>query len=323
MDRLETMQLLREYVERELIPSRDQIVGVGIGLADPKAVTPSSSEQYSIVVVAQPGQLLQEFTLPEHISVPREKLLGLRETLAGVDLPEVVESDVRIEHYEFIPLTPAADVPVAPGEFVEAAGIFQAGSQVFNQQGRWIGTGGCVLNVGGANSIVSNHHVLIKGAGSGTTIKDKAGQDIAQVVGNGAPNYDAAHARLLNPRGYSNEVPRIGQIRSLKGGINIGWFGRKYGATTAYTEFHVRLILPVPNLGGGLACQLVNMGGWNVPVTGAGDSGAVAIGNNNEAIGLMFAGDTEVGKAPNGQPVYAIAWCVDITQAFPGATLPK
>ncbi len=324
MDRLEVMHLVRAHVDQKVVSDRSGLVGVGIGLRDPQAVIPSADEGYSIVVVTTPGQARTMSSLPSEVTVSRAELEAVApvSTLRAA-LPDTVTADVRVEEYELKPLTPTGPAPAQPDdEEATRAGGFRAGSPVHNQNGHWVGTGGCVLNIDGKNAIVSNNHVFVTGPGTGvgTTIKDRAGQSVARVV-SGRQNYDCAHATLLDQAAFNNDLPKIGAIRGMTGGINIGWHGRKFGATTGFTDFHVRLILPIQNIGWGTACQLVNMGGFNVPVIGQGDSGSVVVGDHNEVVGLMFAGDTVVGHS-GANEIYSIGWCVDITQAFPGSSVP-
>lgn len=312
---------------RESLPKDDPaLLGVGVGFADPGTVAPGADEAYAVVVVRreQPGFTAAKLDVPDRVAVRRSALMGGVATLRADD--ELVEAPVRVESHgwhvgdDFVP-PPGAEPVAAPDEMRAAGVVARAGEPVF-ANGQWIGTGGATLSVGGQNCLVSNHHVLIR-AGQGAVVSDRHGQPLGKVHSLSQTG-DAGTVRLGPGVAYSNDIAGIGPIKKVARGMGLGWHGRKRGATTGLTDFHIRLgfwLLGGINAGQ-WAWQGANMGGWGVPVTGAGDSGSVIVGDGNEAFALLFGGDNPVGKK-DGQTIYSTVWCFPIEYAFADVAMPR
>lgn len=324
MNRYEDVVALSTHL-RDSLPQDDaEVLGVGVGFADPGTIVPGADERYAVVVVRRPGMRAAKLDVPDRVAVRRSALPGAVATLRADD--ELVEAPVRVEGHgwdagdDFVP-PPGAEPIAAPDDMRAAGLVARAGEPVFSN-GVWIGTGGATLSVGGANCLVSNHHVLSR-AGQGAVISDRNGQPLGKVHSL-SKNGDAGTVRLGPGVAYSNDIHGIGPIKKVARGMGLGWHGRKRGATTGLTDFHIRLgfwILGGTNAGQ-WAWQGANMGGWGIPVTGSGDSGSVIVGDGNEAFALLFGGEDIVGQQ-NGQTIYSTVWCFAIEQSFPDVAMPR
>lgn len=329
MDRYQDVIALSEHLRTKLDGSDPDLLGVGVGFADDKTIVPGPGEEYAVVIVRRRRDgfaASSAVQYPDRVQARRSELGGGLSALgAGGDA--LVEAPVRVEGVDFATgddfLPPPDGEPIAAQDDgpMRAAGIVaQAGEPVY-VGGRWIGTGGATLKVGGQNCLVSNNHVYSI-AGKGAVISDQRGQPLGTVDSLSGTG-DAGTMRLGPGVGYSNEIAGIGPIKKIAKGMGLGWHGRKRGATTGLTDFHIRLgfwLLGGINAGQ-WAWQGVNMGGWGIPVTGQGDSGSVIVGDGNEAFALLFGGDDPVGKKGNNT-IFATVWCFPIEYSFPTVAMP-
>lgn len=310
MNRLEIVTAAFHRYEGELRAYSDQAMGVGVGYEDAQTVTQTEGERYAIVVLlpeVMPESEQQRF--PEKIRFRAAELDGLH---ALGD--EEVEVKVRTERKTIHLLGVVKENAQPPADMAIMSGTHTGGDPIYNSSGTWIGTGGCVMKINGQHCIVSNEHVL-KRAGMNGAVCNRSSQ-MATVNWLNAPT-DSGSAVLSGGTAYNNNIPGIGTPSKIVGGINVGWYGKKRGAATNVTDFHIRWW---GNLNGYWTAIGVNMGGFNVVVNGHGDSGAVVIGNNNELIGLSYAGATDVGPGPGGR-LFSEIFIIDITVAFPKGQL--
>jgi hypothetical protein len=311
MNRLEIVKKAFDQYQNQLHSYSDQTIGVGIGFENERSLKEEQDEQYAIVVL-----LPEVMTESDQKRFP-DKLQFKASEMEGLNLKggEEIEVKVRVERKKIELLGVQDDLSVPLEEMEIMSGTHTGGDPIYNNKGRWIGTGGCALKLNGRNCIVSNDHVM-KIAGMSNAICNKNGANMATVNWLN-PSSDSASAIMLPDTGFNNNIPGIGKLQKIVGGINVGWYGKKRGSATGNTDFHIRWW---GNINGNWTVIGVNMGGLNVPVVGHGDSGSVVVGNNNELVALVYAGGTDIGPGPGGR-VFSEIFAIDITVAFPNPQL--
>jgi hypothetical protein len=105
---------------------------------------------------------------------------------------------------------------------------------------------------------------------------------------------DCALARPIDPAMFSGVTLQIGQVSGTKA-VTLGMRVRKYGRTTDYTEGRVTLVNATVNVGYSTAAgpKTARFTGQVItePISKGGDSGSLVVaGDENKAVGLLFAG---------------------------------
>ncbi len=105
---------------------------------------------------------------------------------------------------------------------------------------------------------------------------------------------DCALARPVDPAMFSPSIMQIGAVNGTKA-VTIGMRVRKYGRTTEYTEGRVTLVNATVNVGYSTAAgaKTARFTGQVIaePISKGGDSGSLVVaGDENKAVGLLFAG---------------------------------
>lgn len=287
------------------------IQGFAVGYKSAKAVKARKNESYAIVVFVDPDLPEEKLkALPKRIRIGKAEIPAL----AGLaSIAKNVSVHVRVEKRRPIPVNAEAAIPIANAF---ATTILTGGDPVFSN-GILLGTAGYVFKIGGMLQLVSNNHVL-EGAGLGGLVTDAAGTSLARVTTLN-PVVDSAFAVLEAGVSFAPKIPGIGKPTSISPGIDLGMVYKKRGTSTGITEFSINfkkgVFQGIPFATG------INTAGKSVPSVGKGDSGSIAVGQNNDVAGLVFRGAIELGTGPNG-PLLQEIWIIDISRAFPGISLP-
>jgi hypothetical protein len=188
------------------------------------------------------------------------------------------------------------------------------------------GSLGCFVKtrLGGAVRFLSNNHVLADenaakagdaiiqpGAYDGGTLAYTVGQldQFVSLLTNGANTVDAAIARLDAGIAYDSvTLTNLGRLQGTAGApVEIGDGVSKIGRTTDMTQgrvtaFEVDNVVIGYDLGNlRFDNQIEIEGAANTPFSQGGDSGALIVNSNLQAVGLLFAGSDQGGA--NGQGV--------------------
>lgn len=287
---METLKAILDQYRAELLKRRN-VVGVGIGYK-----TRGGEQTDTIGIVAFVDRKLPLEQLAADDVVPSN--------LAGVATDVVEVGKIRALQYAEPVQSPVDRLrPVQPGcsvgHYLVTAGTL--GAIVFD-------------NLTGAPMILSNNHVLANGS-NGRDGRCRAGDPVLQPGAADGGDYpddlagrldrfaairprdnriDAAVARIEEGVGLVEAVMGIGPVRGVVEALP-GQQVQKFGRTTGLTRSAVRAVH--------VATNPIQYDGFDASFTGqiflgpmsaGGDSGSLVMTEQNEAIGLLFAGSNAI-----------------------------
>jgi hypothetical protein len=306
---------------------RDNVVGVAVG----EKITGQSPTGLASVILYVRRKFPRESVEPSH-RLPR--------TLHGIPV-DVVETG------SFVALGCAAGLAVQPKSRQRPAA---PGSSIGGTPGHGgTGTFGALVRrlTGDGLFILSNHHVLAdpdstspgdavfqpgpddEVEGEDTRIGNVA--DVVPLLPPPATNrVDAAIARVLDPQSVSTHILGIGAPTSTRAAV-VGRTVRKFGRSTqcrigridSVPHARISVTFPHANFTEFMFIDQIVIRSSNpaAPFSDKGDSGALVLdGDTTQAVGLLFAGNTNPNANGVVQGIHSLANPIDLVLADLGAT---
>lgn len=294
--------MIDKKIEQELL-ALPNVVGVGIGL---KEVGGVQTQDKAIIVLVKKKLPLDQ--LPQEQQV-QPSINGLKTDIIEVGEFQAQSEEALLESeqlFDFIfdvqrtsrirPAVPGVSI----GHYSVSAGTF--GAVVYDKST-------------GEPFILSNNHILANSS-NGRDGRAKIGDSIYQpgpVDGGTSSNnllaklvryytldespgeneVDCALARPIKKEDIAPEILEIGAVAGVTEPV-VGMTVKKSGRTTGLTEGQIRAINVTTevNYGQGRILRFVNQI-FTSKLSEGGDSGSLVLDENNQAVGLLFAGSDE------------------------------